>query len=255
MAEIFLEWRDHNGNINYPFSDLATMRNSGNVALSRGVFVDGSLYPIGGDETLYLSRIEVTDSEMRVYLSTVAAGELAVGVFTVGGAQDNIVFQDQYGRPAGILVSSNDRLRLLPSFYGKGNFVFAPGDSMFAPSVVVPMPQAGLRGLLLDDGNIVAGDIYLVGADGVVLSLENGSIRVDIVGDPYAVYKACQAELIGIPFFCGIKTLNGVAPDDYGNFKLSIGGNVALDNVLRLEEGDNALQLKAAGTIGFQGNG
>jgi hypothetical protein len=152
---------------------------------------------------------------------------------------------DVYGRPAGILVSDAVRLAAVVSRYGNGDTVFEPGETEFAPSVAIPLPQAGLRGVLLDDGSLLAGDIYVVGAEGVTVSYEGGAIRVDALGDPYALIKSCDEEGVPLPRFCGLKTINGIPPDANGDFKLSVGANMAGEPILRLEtdeEGDVTLK-------------
>ena len=256
MAEqTFLEWRNNNQNVNYPFSDLATLRNTENVTLDRDLFADARLYPIGGDYGLYLSRIHVTASVLTFWLADSTEAELAYASFDFTNdllIPNDLAVTDLYGRPAGILVSTATQLRLLSGQYPAGDTLFTADQTPFASTVIIPTPQLGVRGFLLDDGQIVADNVCLVGSEGVVLRLEDGCVRVDVVGDAYAFQKACENEGFPQTTFCGIKTINGIAPDRTGNFWLSIGGNVTQDNILRINQTPGVLQIKALGTVGFQ---
>jgi hypothetical protein len=251
---IHAEWRNNNQRTKYPFADSATLVNDNGVSIDRDLFDDARIYPIGGGAGLYLGQIRSADAKITFAIFDPVEGELAAGVLDVEDIGDDIPIFDSLGRPAGLLVSSASRLSSLFSLYGTGVFDFEPDETEFAASVAIPMPQVGVRGLLLDDGSFVAGDVYLVGTDGVVLSMDAGAIRVDIIGDPYALIKACIEEGFPVPAFCGLRTINLIPPDDNGDFKLTIGGNVAADTILRVEQAEpGVLLLKAVGRVG--GNG
>ncbi len=250
MPEIvYPQWRNGNEEINYPFSDRATLENSDGIGVDQDLFDDARLYPIGGDAGLYLTRINVTGTLVTFGIGDETNGELATGSYDVNSAPDQVRLVDAYGRAAGILVSSSDRLALLLSTYGPGDTVFEPAQTEFAPTVAIPMPQVGVRGLLLDDGEIISGDLYLAGADGIVLRLEDGFLRVDAIGDPYALVKSCEAEGLPLPEFCGLKTINGISPNSRGDFKLGVGGNLAADPVIRIEADETGqIRMQQVGT-------
>jgi hypothetical protein len=236
MPEIvYAPWRDENQKIKYPFSDTATLENDDGVAVDGDLFDDARVYPIGGTVGIFLNRITIAGSTVTFAVGDPVSGELASGSYDVNSAPDEVALFDVHGRPAGILVSDSQRLGLVLSSYGEGEFLFEVEQTEFAPSVVIPLPQAGLRGVLLDDGSFLAGDIYIVGADGIVVSLEGGFVRVDALGDPYARVEACDEEGVPLQVFCGLKTINGISPDVNGDFKLSIGANEAGQPILRLE--------------------
>lgn len=250
MPEIvYPEWRNGNEEINYPFSDRATLENGDGRLVDQDLFDDARLYPIGGEAGLYLTRINVTGTVVMFGIGDPVNGELATGSYDVNAAPNEVALFDANGRAAGILVSSSARLAVLLSTYGPGDTVFEPDQTEFAPTVAIPVPFIGVRGLLLDDGNIVAGDLYLVGTDGIVLHEEDGFIRVDSIGDPYALVKACEDEGLPLPTFCGLKTINGISPDERGDFKLGVGGNLANDPILRIEvDSTGQVRLKQVGT-------
>lgn len=251
MSEIsFAEWRNNNQRANYPWVDGALLTSRDGFKLDRDLFDDARLYPIGGTAGVYLSRIVVDHDDVTIFIGDDNTAELAFVSYTALASPDDLNLVDEYNRPAGILVSSTDRLAVLPGLAGQGTHVFDKTATPFVSSVVVPLPQPGVRGLLLDDGTLLAGDIYLIGTDGIVLSMESGAIRVDIVGDPYALLKACKEEGVPLVPFCGVKTINKIHPDANGDFKLFGGANVALDNVLRVEMANGGLKVKTVGAIG-----
>jgi hypothetical protein len=255
MDIAYAPWRDNNQQINYPFSDTARLSNDAGASVDHDLFDDARIYPVGGSVGLYLSRITLDGPMVTLAIGDPEHGELATVTYDANAAPEELALMDAYGRPAGILVSDSIRLAAVVSRYGEGDTVFEPAETEFAPSVAIPLPQAGVRGVLLDDGSVLAGDIYLVGADGVVVSYESGAIRVDALGDPYALQKSCDEEGVPLPVFCGLKTINGIPPDGNGDFKLSVGANMASEPILRLEtdeEGD--VTLKEVGLTTGLGN-
>lgn len=244
------EWRNNNERVNYPFADHATLVNSAGARVDRDLFDDARLYPIGGASGLFLIKILVESGEISFHIGDAVSGELASGGFAFGSVPDEILLTDIYGRPAGVLISDTDRLGALNGLYGEGEVEFEQEETEFAASVAVPMPAPGLRGLLLDDGNVVAGDIWLVGEDGVVLRMEDGKIRMDVIGDPYVLQKDCDDEGAPLPQFCGLKSINNITPDTAGDFKIRTGGNLAADPVVRVIPTTNGIQIKQVGTKG-----
>jgi hypothetical protein len=241
---LFSEWRERNARLRYPFADRATLVNTAGIVIPDELFVDARVHPIGGEADMFLSKISVEGTSATFTISGSGAGELCTGTYDGSNPSDNVGLADSYGRAAGVLVSSQEQLSSLVGAYGDGDYEFSLDQTQFAASVAIPMPQVGLTGFLLDDDNIVSGDIYLVGVDGITLSLEDGYVRVDAVGDPYALLKACDEEGSPLPTFCGLRTLNGIAPDDNGDFKFAAGGNVAEDTILRISVSEGELKLE-----------
>lgn len=248
---IFPEWRDGNLHTRYPFTDNATLVNQSGLTIDPDLFDDARIYPVGGSVGMFLERVEVTVTGLFFHISDPVLGELASGGYLFADpVPDNLALYDQYGRAAGVLVSSAARLQAAAGIYPLGDTIFEQVQTEFAPTVTVPIPNTSLRGILLDDGGFISGDVYLVGSNGVVLTLEGGAIRVDILGDPYALIRACQAEGFVAPPFCGLKTINGIHPNAEGDFKLTIGGNLAPQNILRIVQDDAGnLELLALGAI------
>lgn len=243
------EWRNNNERINYPFADHATLTNSAGAAVDRDLFSDARLYPIGGTVGLYLGKISVSESEVTFHIYDLT-GELATGGFDLDSPPAEVALYDVYGRPAGILVSDAERLGALNGIYGEGEVEFEQDQTEFAASVAVPLPDPGVRGILLDDGNVLSGDIWLVGEDGIVLRMDGSSIRVDVIGDPYVQDKDCEDEGSPLPQLCGLKSINQIAPNAAGDFKLRVGGNLAEDPVVRIVSITNGVKVEMIGMKG-----
>jgi len=257
MEVKFPEWRDGNARIKYPFSDLATLVNGGGVAIDRDVFVDARLYPLGGTEELYLSRVSVASdypSAVTVYVGTPETPLLAWAAYDPAAPPTNgeLRLADAAGRTAGVLVSDADRLLAFAQAMPVGDTDFDQDQTPFAPTAIVPMPAYGVRSIVADDGGAVSGRAVLVGTDGIVLWDDgDGKIRIDVVGDPYALVNRCLADGTPVPRFCGLRTINGVGPNDQGDFVLSAGRNEAYDNVFRIVWSGDKLEIRAEGLMGL----
>ena len=264
MSKIaFNDWRAENEQRSYPFADDSTLTN-GTVTLAKALFIDGRLYPIGGDAELYLGRITRAGNNIEFAITTEVGGDLAAASYDVTDipANGELAFHDDYGRPAGMLLSSQEALQAF-SGLNTGEYEFLLAQTRFAPAVIVAQPAVGVRGFVTDEGDFFAGDVWLVGEDGVVLRRDDdGSLRIDIIGDPFAARKLCEDEEAGdseieaLRPYCPIKTLNGVAPDDQGNFQMLIGSNQSLSNILRITPGsqpssDVTKHLEGAGALTF----
>jgi len=184
---VFGDWRDDNQQRKFPFADDALLTN-GTLEIPNSLFIDGRLYPIGGTEDLYLSSIEREGSIISFAITAAGAGELAVGGYDVTNIPENgeIAFYDAYGRPAGMLLSTETALEAF-SGLSTGTYEFISEQARFATVVVVPQPEVGVRGFILPSGETIFGDVWFVGENGVVVRKDtDGSLRVDLIGDPFA---------------------------------------------------------------------
>lgn len=252
-TEIILpEWRNENSGRKYPFADTATL-DAGGTVIPNDLFLDARLYPIGALPDIYLASIQIVESTVTLTIADSQTPNLAQATFDYLTPPELLEFQDQYGRPAGVLVSTAEQLRLLPALFS-GLINFQPDQTPFAGSTIVPQPQPGVRGILLDDGSFFSEDVFLIGVKGVVLrKIDSQTIRVDIVGDPYAQLKECAVEGIQTVPFCGLKTINGIRPDPVtGDFKISPGANppYAIDNILRVTFENGDLVVENVGSVG-----
>jgi hypothetical protein len=240
MAAIkYDDWRVENAHRRYPFADDVTLSNGLDLTIPDTLFLDARLYPIGGGPRQYISSITKANSIITFNISD-AAAELASAAYSEVDIPENgeVPVYDTYGRPAGILVSTKVMLSAFSSI-SEGTYEFLEADTAFAATVVIPQPSLGVRGFLLPSGEVVSGDAWLVGEDGIVLRREDdGSIRVDAVGNPFAEQQLCLTEETEEGQqrepYCPIKTINGIAPDEQGNISLTVGANQSLTNLIRI---------------------
>jgi hypothetical protein len=249
------EWRNANAHRHYPFADHARLAATDSTELPDLLFEDARIYLIGAGPDVYLSEIKIGIDTVTVRIQD-ASGVYATGSFTLSApASGEIALYDQYGRPAGVLVSTYTKLVQLPTLF-PAQVNFTASATPFAASCVVPQPQTGLRGILLDDGTFLSGDVYLAGEDGIVLSIPSANtIRIDVIGNPYQHQEECDEEGIAVPAFRGLRTINGIAPDPVtGDFKFSAGANppYAADNIVRINlQEQRILTFSLAGSEGF----
>jgi len=262
------EWRDVNEPIPYPFVDVATLRNAEGKFIPEGTFLDASLYPIGGGVRLRLSSVTVSHEEITLYIGDQINSQIAYGRFSLLEPPAELRLLDFWGRPAGVLVSTASKLSIFQA-WGIGTHVFAVEATEFVTDVCIPTPEVGLRGFVLADGSVFTGDIWLIGDDGIVLSVEENTtvdasgtcqaaaipetvIRVDVVGDPLFRRRIC-AGVFATPKF--LKTITAVrngnsfvcGPDEFGDFKITVGTQDAEDTILRVRATKEGLIIEAVG--------
>jgi hypothetical protein len=200
------EWRDSHDPTNYPFEDDALLTNAAGITIDPSTFLDAALYPVGGTGQYYLSKLVITNTTTTVYVGDETNTQLASASFQSNAVPDSLRLVDTYGRAAGLLVSEAVRLTQLKSL-GVGTHTFSSSQTPFVASVCIPMPGIGVQGLLLDDGSVVSGDVWLVGDGGIVLSSSQvtvggycetaqrtfTAVRVDAVGDPLFRRALCAS--------------------------------------------------------------
>ena len=238
---VFGDWRDDNQQRRYPFADDATLIGD-DLTIPESLFIDGRLYPIGGNEDLFLSRITRDGSVITFAVTATGAGELATGSYDVTDipSTGEIAFHDVYDRPAGMLLATETSLEAF-SGLNSGTYEFLSAQARFAAAVVVPQPPVGVRGFVLPSGETIFGDVWIAGEDGVVVRKDDdGSLRIDLIGDPFAARKLCEDEEISdedievLQPYCPVETINGIPANELGNYRLFVGSNESLSNILRI---------------------
>lgn len=267
MRQLFPEWRAEQTLTGFPFTQRASLTN-GQRTIQKGLLTDAMLYPIGGGARIYLSGVTITHTTVTVTVGDETTEELASGNFPLVNPPDQVALTDPQDRPAGLLVSTSAQLSTLQA-WGVGSWAFKPDETEFCPAACAPTPATGLQGVLLPDGTVLTGDVWLVGSDGVVLTATTltvpgagpnppqtiQAIRVDIVGDPLVRRRLCSGmALFSTPQF--IKTIRvtspagtvDVAPDALGGFQLTGNNAAASDTVLRVVTTPGGVALHAVGS-------
>lgn len=248
---LFPEFRDEQRSSRYPFSDAATLQNRENPAIRVGqdTFLDASFFAIGGGARTYISAITVTPQEI-----TIAIGDndlttrLTATYNPLQPPADGVLnFFDIYGRPGGIILSSPTELALFSS-WAAGTYEFTQEQTEFVASVSIPANEPGVRALLPETKQLMTGDVWLVGDQGVVVRLDGPNIiRFDIIGVPLFKRALCEPRSENFPTKRFVKTINGCIADEFGNFTITASNRFAPDSVLRVYVDNDALVIDAAG--------
>jgi len=252
------EWRNLAGNIKYPFADSASLISVSGQVIPENMIIDAIFHPIGGDSSLFISKIEVTGSSLVLWFSCNIT-DICSATYNKTSGDEVIQVIDAYGRPAGKMVVDNSLIESLASI-PRGSYLFTQSATAIVQSAILPMPEVGVRGIVLSTGEVFTGDIKIVGEDGVYFSTEtvvvNGvnktSIKVNAMGDPLFLRKGCKDEFQGgqSPLNDGpfLKTINNQSPDASGNFFIYPSNGFVEDTVLRITPTDNGLVISLVGS-------
>ena len=245
---LFPEFRDEQQDSNYPFGDHCTLLSGDNLILDPGLFLDAVFYPSGVYENLAITSISTSYSEITIYIGNSAVSDLLAVTYDPLSPPALLTLL-QGARVAGCLVPDLTLLATLQS-WPAGSHSFLADTAEFVPTVTIPCPDAGVTGFELDNGDVISGDVWLVGVDGVIFTqTDDNTLRLDIVGDPLFRRRALGSSAASLGVNYG-KTINGVGPDSYGDFKLAIGTRYHATPALRLvPDGDNGLRFQVVGSL------
>lgn len=243
---LFPEVRDENDFSRYPFADTASLESDDEQVIPPETFIDAAVYPIGGRERMFIQSIDIRSRLVTINISDPRGAVLCSGSFDPLDPPHNIPLTDAYDRAAGMLISEPLRLSIFSS-WPVGSHPFSLGASEFAASVTIPTPEIGVRGIMTEAGDLLTGDIWIVGDNGVVVRKDGeGIIRVDIVGDPLFVRRLCAPQdLFTTPRF--ITTVNDCPPDALGNYNLTVGNHTSPNTIIRILPVDGGLKIEAVG--------
>lgn len=240
------EFRDQNRTTAYPFIDQATLRSDTGQQLSESTFIDAAIYVVGLQSGAYLTHITIGTALAKIFIGDAADPERASVEVDFSAPGSVLRLFDAFARPAGILLTTAAEIALLQT-WPVGDHTFSPRATEFVASTVTPTPELGVRGLITAAGVVLAGDVWLVGEDGVVVRQDGEqTIRIDIVGEPLFNRKLCQdTGFFLTPNF--LRTVNGLTPDEFGDFKIDVSPESAARTVLRVRRADRGLIIEAVG--------
>lgn len=253
---LFPEFRDQFAQTNYPFEDSALLQPTATTmhGVDKDLFLDASLYPIGAVGGLYINRITIAARYAKIEIADKTQKTKASVEFDPLFPTPVLRLTDTLGRPAGVLVSDAERLGRF-SAWGFGAHTYTQLATTFAAACTIPTPEVGVRGIMLESGELFTKDVLIVGDNGVVVreGSTSGAIRVDVVGDPLFLRTLCDPlSLFSTPNF--IRTINGCPPDEYGNFNLTIGDHMNEQTILRIYPSTAGLVIAAVGKTTHKGS-
>ena len=272
MAErtIHPQWRDANEASKYPFADTATLTSLTGVSIEEDTFLDAHLYPIGNTANLHISSIVVSAPNVTINIGTTTNSVICSVTFDLFSSTSvlssaslidySLKFVDAYNSPAGVLVSDAIRLSRFRS-WNEGTHSFLSEETEFCASVSTPTPEEGLRGMTTVTDDFIAGDIWLVGENGIVLRKVDTDtdnchvIQVDAVGDPLFRRRLCEDKTLTLNdtkynLFENksyLRTINKIPPDLYGNYVISAGDTTTPSTALRIVSTPDGIKLKVVG--------
>jgi len=243
---LYPEFRDELEFTNYPFADGASLRGTIHT-IEKDTFLDATLHPIGGQHRQYISEIEINPRRITFRISDRFNSNICHAVMNPLDPPEILKFVDEYDRPAGIMVSTPLKLTRFTT-WELGVHQFQRGDTELVASCVIPTPEPGVRGIMLESGELFTGDIWIVGENGAVVRDDgDGNIRVDLVGEPLFNRVLCEPlELFEPPMF--IETINGCPPNEYGEWHIAIGDHEAPETIVRLYPTNDGLRIEGIGT-------
>jgi len=234
------QYREDNGESKYPFSDTTSLAAGDGVVLDRGLIIDAVLHLPGATTPTSLVSVRTSATELTF---TVRAGLVtASATVTLPDPDPYITLTTPAGQPAGLLLADADLLATLQG-WSSGLHEFS---AEFALSTCVLGAELGVTGLKAPSGSPLTNDVWLVGEDGVILSAEDGKIRVDVVGEPLVRRRLCDTAttLQSVRY---LRTINGEAADTYQNMSLIIGRADTLTPALRVAYENGEIVLSIAG--------
>ncbi len=258
----FPEFLDSLENTKYPFIPTATLSN-GKVSFLEGTFLDAHVYATTSFFRYYISEVVVESDKFTIYIGDEAAPKSLYGTIDLPITIKNVQLQDDYGRPAGILVSNPDRLAVL-SAWGIGTHTFEREYTEFCVTCQMPIPNPGVSGFLLETGEILSGKVWFVGDDGVVVSIATAtdsqnnlvsSLQVNAIGDPLYLQRLCNPSNLFTPVnpVRILRVVNGAntydcLPDAQGNFNLQMNDNLVPDAALRIRTTAEGIVITVEGS-------
>jgi hypothetical protein len=246
----------------YPFIPTATLTN-GKDSLLEGTFLDAHIYAVDGTGRYYISQVVVDSSKFTVTIGDSVKADRLTGVISLPITKSAVRLVDEYGRPGGLLVSEPTRLAVMAA-WGLGVHKFELSHTEFCVTCQMPVPEHGISGFRLPNGEIVTGKVWFMGQDGVVLSVAETTdkygqvvemLRVDVIGDPLYLQKLCDPNALFEPVN-PIRTIRVVSsgfvyecsPGEQGNFNIQMNDALASDAALRVHTTPKGIIITVEGS-------
>jgi len=255
---------DNRGGGSYPFNDTCSMTSLNGDIVPKGAILDARVYTTSSKETTYISVIDVSESTLTIHLSDSSYVDIAKATVELG--DQLAIFLDTFGREVGVIYADFDKLR---GALGSTQtlFEFDTTALAFVSSVLVPQPRNVLTSLYTDTSKAAAGDIWLIGEDGVALTVSDNTVSVNINSDPLFKRKSCEVGIDSSNQYTQRQvkaiTINNelVYPDQYGiiiwrvNSGTSISdsssniGSSAEDSLMRIFNVTNGISVEVVGNF------
>lgn len=255
MRIIHPSYYDESLDTAYPF-DSSASRTNGSVSFDNDIFVDARIFIPDSRIDVYISKVNVSDT-VTITLSD-GRGILGTAEFPRNDPPDVLHFWSATSTYLGLLQSlpsqdgqavtagATSVVRGLSKLCGwpDGEHTFTQINTRFAATVLVPQPQVTVRSIKIPSGDIFHGDVWLVGENGVQLTVERDNsnsssslsssaanlsydtIRVDVVGNPLFTREQCEDQGITLGASNFVKGIvfegQTIYPDETGGFTIQV---------------------------------
>jgi hypothetical protein len=211
--------------------------------------------PIRAEDGTVLDPDVITD--IAVFVSATATKVLLYDVVVVQGAQATFRFADTTGTTVGSVVvtpgDTSGRVGVELSGVNTGFMTFDVTAmrgllnwssatygfrAELVPHVLVFSDPAWRRGVVLPDGTVLTGEIWLIGAGGIQFEATATGFLVHAYGDPYAGRTGPRRTFTA---------LSGVSPDQNGNINVIPSGLLSRYRINVVPLGGGKIRVEVVG--------
>jgi len=225
MPILLGEYRNQHSRRRYPFADEATLTDADGQILPTDFLIDAHMYPIDLENSLYMSRIELTEAKIY-FADTVTNAVHGVAEVDFDERVAYVYQDDAYARQIGILTFGDGLVGL---FRGRETRTFEAAATPLCPTAYIPLNQEGVRGIIPDDDTLITGAVKVEGRNGVLVTsrIESGRhiLRIDILGEPGPLPDECGDDCPMIEELC-VERMPGslFTISQYDTFTVAVSG-------------------------------
>lgn len=225
---VFPQFREEQQDSKYPFEDGTKTTPAGaEINVPNNVIIDAAIFAVGGGGSASIAAFEIYGTELTITVETTNPLITLTAAASLSSFPPTVQLSDDRGRPGGTLVFGENAYSFFSSIPAK-RYEFKANALTFVASCFTPVPETRVNGVLINDTELLTGDIALIGENGVVVRnvSRNGQenrIRVDVIGVPLFKRKNCSNEELDPPAQKFLSTINNCPPDEFGNFIIATG--------------------------------
>lgn len=213
MPEVYSAGRENEAEfVRYPFADDATLVTSSGLAFDADAIADAIFYIPGSSAGVRIDSVTRTPATVTLSFGDRVSAGLASATFDPAAAPQAIPVIAA-GRGAGLLVVDPTRISGLQA-WPVGVHAFPVGAAEFVASCVVPVVRTAGVASVIVGGVPLAGDVWFFGRDGVVLSADGSTIRIDLAGNPLWARAECADGFTPVSL---LRTFTVSGPDGESN--------------------------------------
>lgn len=189
--QIDRQWPDIHRRDPYPFKDTASLRsNTGELTIDPRWFVEARFWPVTNSSRIYLRTLGRSGTTLSLQLAD-ESGVLAQASVEIDSGAKRAVFYDSAENQVGYLQTTEGGFLSFRD-QPEGSYRFNLTATEFVPTAVTPQVRSGVTLLRDDFGSFLTGGWRMVGGEGVELSVDGQSVRVDLVGDGLYRRDVCE---------------------------------------------------------------